>query len=300
MKFAQSSIEDTQALALWYFTKECNFHCPYCKIGRANSDHGIARRFSTMGKKIMRRLTGLPADPLEGSSKIIKLLKNEEGKKWTIGLTGGEPFMYPRFVDLCETLTEHFCIYVDTNLSISRRVAEFAKRINPDRVDFLYISTHIAERERRNQVDDFIGNILLLQERGFNCRVSYVLQPSLISRFMKDHDYFREKGVTLMPKPFKGEFQGKRYPQAYTGEEKKLLSEYNPCFQEEIPVKSRGIKCDAGRLFIRISPDGRVTRCVGDKTVLGHISKGITFDREAQPCQIDTCPCFGQLFLRHH
>ena len=126
MKFAQSSIEDTQALALWYFTKECNFHCPYCKIGRANSDHGIARRISTMGKKIMRRLTGLPADPLEGSSKIIKLLKNEEGKKWTIGLTGGEPFMYPRFVQLCETLTEHFCIYVDTNLSISRRVAEFA------------------------------------------------------------------------------------------------------------------------------------------------------------------------------
>ncbi len=88
--------------------------------------------FQHHGQKNMHRLTGLPADPLEGSSKIIKLLKNEEGKKWTIGLTGGEPFTYPRFVQLCETLTEHFCIYVDTNLSINRRVAEFAKKSYPD------------------------------------------------------------------------------------------------------------------------------------------------------------------------
>ena len=300
MKSSQNPVEDNQALALWYFVKECNFKCTYCKIGRANADRSMARRIRKTIKKRFKALTNPPGDPLKESSKIIKLLKNEAGKKWSIGLTGGEPFMYPNFVQLCEKLTEHFSIYVDTNLSITARVREFAKKISPDRVDYFYISTHIAERERRNQVDDFIRNILLLKEYGFNYRVNYVLQPTLLDRFMKDYDYFQSRGVTLLPKPFMGTFQGKRYPRDHTDHEKRMLLKYNPNFYDEIPIKSRGIKCDAGKYFVRITPNGKVVRCVGDKTVLGHISKGVRFNKEAEPCKVDTCPCFGQGLLKHH
>ena len=78
MKSSQNPLEDNQALALWYFVKECNFKCTYCKIGRANADRSIARRIRKTIKKRFKALTNLPGDPLKESSKIIKLLKNEK------------------------------------------------------------------------------------------------------------------------------------------------------------------------------------------------------------------------------
>ena len=63
---------------------------------KANADRSIARRIRKTLKKRFKALTE-SADSLKESSKIIKLLKNEVGKKWSIGLTGGRAFYLPAF-----------------------------------------------------------------------------------------------------------------------------------------------------------------------------------------------------------
>lgn len=259
-----------ECFASWDMTKFCNFHCDYCY---SNPKLGIEKP--------------LPIKKIIGSLK-------KTGKAWIISMTGGEPFIYPNFVELCYELTKEHKIAIDTNLSINQKVREFANKINPDKVRYIYISTHIKEREKRNGVEQFIQNLLLLKEKGFNIIVNYVLHPTLIEKFKKDYEYFKSRGIELKPKPFKGESDGKIYPDAYSLEEKELLLKYNPNYLSLVPLDSKGLRCRAGKDFIRILSDGTVTRCVFDKSVLGNIFEGIKLNATAKPCKIKKCNCFGR------
>ena len=177
---------------IWNMTRKCNFRCEYCYFPHDNSP-------------VTETL------PVEK----IKAFLDDTGRTWTVGMTGGEPFIYPGFVDTCEVLTQTHNIGVDTNLSISSKVKDFAEHIDPARVDDLYVALHIQERERIKGVPAFIENAQLLLDKGFTVIVNYVVHPDLEQRFHKDREFFAAHGIAITPRPFKGEFEGRRYPEAY-------------------------------------------------------------------------------------
>ncbi|TVM19999.1 radical SAM protein [Oceanidesulfovibrio indonesiensis] len=254
---------------MWNMTRKCNFRCHYCYYPHDNSPVQ----------------ENLPVDRL-------RQFLDGTGREWVVGMTGGEPFLYPNFVDLCAALTETHKVSVDTNLSLTKEVARFARQIDPKRVHDLYVALHVEERERRGGMDAFVRNVNELTGRGFNVVVNYVLHPDLIHRYAEDRDRLAEQGVTITPRPFKGVHEDREYPAAYPAEAKAHFSDH-PDAGKKTVFDFCGVLCNGGRSFIRMEPDGTVYRCAGEKTVMGNLLTGIALYEEPMPCRARRCPCLG-------
>ena len=254
---------------MWNMTRKCNFRCSYCYYPHDAS----------------------PVTENLPVGRILDLL-GRGGGEWTVGMTGGEPLLCPGFVDICQALTREHLIGVDSNLSVTSRVREFGERIDPARTAYLYVSLHIEERERVKGVDSFIENVLFLKERGFRVIVNSVLHPSLISRFAADREYFSSRGVEIVPRPFKGEYQGRRYPESYGPEARDAFS-HHPEAGRKMVFNFKGVPCHGGMTFIRMEPDGTVFRCSGDRTVIGNLMDEVHLNERPEPCAVKKCPCRG-------
>lgn len=259
---------------IWNMTRNCNFQCSYCYFPHQNT-------------KI--------ENPISTSTLLNFLSTNND--KWLVGMTGGEPFIYPNFVSLCEAITQKHYIGVDTNLSLSKQIKEFAKRISPSRVNDIYASLHIEEREKRNAVTQFIENYHTLANAGFTIKVNYVLHPLMEDRYQNDIDFFKKNGVPITPRPFKGMFEGKKYPQNYSEESKHIFA-LHPEAGIKMVFNFRGVDCDGGHSFIRMEPDGTIFRCPGDRTVLGNIHDSVSLYESATPCSVNRCPCQGVHYVK--
>ncbi|WP_243544468.1 radical SAM protein [Pseudodesulfovibrio tunisiensis] len=259
---------------LWNMTRKCNFRCEYCYFPHDNT-------------------------PVETTLPVERILDflSATNEKWTVGMTGGEPFIYPKFVDICAALSAEHRIAVDTNLSVSSKVRDFAERIDPDRVDDLYVALHIAERERVKGVPAFIENARLLLDKGFNVIVNYVVHPDLLDRYHEDAARFASHDIRITPRPFKGRHEGRRYPEAYGEQGRAVFADF-PEQGRKIAYNFEGIPCSAGRTLLRMEPDGTVFRCPGDKTVLGNVMEDVTLLDGDEPCRVRRCPCRGLDHLR--
>ncbi len=254
---------------IWNMTRKCNFRCEYCYFPHDNS----------------------PVTETLPVEKITEFLDSTD-RTWTMGMTGGEPFIYPGMVDYCEALTKNHYIGVDTNLSVSSKIREFAERIDPSRVEDLYVALHIEERERIKGIPAFIENAQLLIRRGFKVIVNYVVHPNLVERFSKDREFFASHGIEITPRPFKGKFEGRRYPEAYGNLAQTIFGDH-PEQGKKIAFNFLGVPCSAGQTLLRMEPDGTIFRCPGDKTVLGNILTEVKLADGAEPCRRERCPCRG-------
>lgn len=266
---------------MWNMTRKCNFRCSYCYF-----PHDASPVTETLPvERILRLLDQNPSG---------MRAQGDAGKDggWLVGLTGGEPLLYPGFVDICRQLTEANRIGLDSNLSVSPRVREFAARVDPGRVDYIYASLHIEERERVRGVEAFIANVVLLQERGFRVIVNSVLHPSLVDRYPEDRERLARGGVTIVPRPFKGEYDGKRYPEAYGPEVRAIFAEH-PQAGTKMVYNFKGVPCYGGMRFTRLEPDGTLLRCSGDKTRLGNVLDDVRLNTSPLPCAVTKCPCRG-------
>jgi len=250
-------------------TRSCNFTCNYCYYQHDSSPVQ----------------NPLPAE-------TIRSFLDATGQEWTIGLTGGEPFLYPDFVQLCESLTEQHRIALDTNLSLSKPLQEFVERISPERVQDVYASLHIEEREKRGGIDPFIRNVQLLKNHGFVVKVNYVLHPTLIDRYQRDADTFAKYDIELAPRPFKGTYKGRDYPESYSQRAKNIFAKSSDGGKKML-FNFKGIPCNGGHSFIRMEPDGTIFRCAGEKTVLGQLPGEAELYDGPRPCNVSRCPCRG-------
>jgi len=277
----------------WVIDSLCNFDCHYC-FSHSNVE--------------------FPATGKLSCEEIVKFFDNT-GLIWLIHITGGEPFLYPNFVRLCQGLTKKHFININTNLT-QGNVFDFAELIDPGRVTFINCGLHILEREKRNLVGDFLTKINLLKKKGFKFFVSYVMHPLLFQRFEKDFRYFKSKGVIIYPKALRGVFDGKRYPESYSKEEKRVFIKFSKRSEKldkmrnispaGVPIIDltldreflkgkldfQGKPCLAGKRFVRIWPSGVITRC-GKKHILGNLfdSKLHLFKKERK-CDDYSCPYF--------
>jgi MoaA/NifB/PqqE/SkfB family radical SAM enzyme len=262
--------------AAWRITYACNFRCPYCASGRSPSPEAPG---------------GLRNDLFEHLDAVERHLL-DTGKDWTLAFTGGEPLIYPHFTEICARLSKSFRLYFDTNLSMP--VDELVDAVPAEQVEQVYAALHVAERLQRDKLDVFVHNATLLQERGWPLTVNYVMYPPLIERFEQDMAFFAALGIAIEPKSFKGRFQGRKYPEAYTDAERKLIHRYAPgdTYTRQIP-NYRGRKCNAGCKLVRVLEDGSVTRCVTDNRSMGNVFTGLDLDDAPQACVVERCPCYG-------
>lgn len=282
-------------IADWGINKFCNFRCEYCFIQNSAKQNSIYK-----GHDITKIINGF----------------NKFGKIFWIHMSGGEPFLQPNFVELCEMLTKKHYISINTNLSM-KNIYEFAERIDPKRVILINCSLHFNERERKNLVNDFIEKYHYLTDKGFNIYATQVLYPPILQRFDDIFRFFKENGIILIPKVFIGMYRYKYYPQEYTKEDRSKILKYIMASSEsskELGERSeihqfcrpdilekeliygdlsfKGLPCGAGKDLVAIEYNGDIIRCAGERTKIGNLFEGkINLFKDAKFCSARICPC---------
>ena len=261
----------------WHLTNRCNFGCEYCH------------------PQIKKELNNIKEQ--EPSVELISKRFNDVEYPCLINMSGGEPFLYPNFVELCKELTKKHFLTINSNISTSN-VIEFAEKIPSKKVVLINAAFHQPERSKINGEAKYIENILALQENGFNVTALYVLYPPLLTRVSEDIMFLKNNGVkSISAKVFKGVYKGKLYPEGYTENEKvKILSLINDYKFNEKYMRGEmyftGQNCNSGYRFFKIEVDGKVYRC---PTIhinsYGNFYDG-TFERDSSPQ-----PCTGKRVL---
>ena len=279
----------------WLLLSTCNYTCHYCY-------------------RPVEKLRGRIR--VAGSIERIAGFFNESGLTWLLHITGGEPLVYPGFVELCQELTRQHVMSLNSNVSLGN-IVDFARTVPPERVNFVHCGLHIEQRERRNAVADFIKHVSLLQDCGFRVMVSCVMYPDLFDRFEADFRFFGARELVLIPKALQGPYRGKLYPDSYTPDQRQAFLSHSLRAEEHLtrlgtkisPPPTidlfldrnfvqrarpdyRGRLCNAGHTFVRIRENGDIRRC-GPRDVLGNVVDRV-FDRRTGPsvCNEFQCPYF--------
>jgi MoaA/NifB/PqqE/SkfB family radical SAM enzyme len=263
----------------WHLTNRCNFFCEYCHpqiryvLNRKNLD--------------------------EPTPELVVRRFDEIGQTCLVHMSGGEPFMFPGFVELCAGLTRRHHISINTNLS-SEDVPAFAATVAPDRVAKIVAAIHMPERERLGaELAVYARNYLALRNAGFDVTALYVLWPPLLGRVGDDIAQLKELGVDhVRAKVFKGVHQGRRFPEGYTEAERDTIlansGEYvfNRPYMDGM-LSFRGQACTAGVTSFKVTVTGDVRRCASVAAGYGNLYDGTFHPADTN----DPCPAKRVLVL---
>ena len=272
----------------WSLHYSCNYRCPYCFF------HG---RWEELGK-------------------LNKYLKVEEWIRiWDIvyencgsvhiTIGGGEPIIYPNFIDLIKKLSMKHKVEFSTNLSWNVEIVkEFTEEVNPAQV-FLTLSFH----PHFAKFNEFLDKVLLFKQKGFShcegaeIEVVSVAWPPLLDSLSIFKKKFEENDVAFRVQPFIGNYKDFSYPDGYTDEQritiKNLISDVlseggEQLVSYQLKEKStKGKLCRAGQLYAHITCDGEVYRCSREREhSLGNFIKGnFRFLDKPLACEFESCPC---------
>jgi len=265
----------------WDIHYKCNFRCPYC---------WFYKEWVNLGRR------SLNLNPDEWMSHWRRI--HDKYGECKIDIGGGEPFIYPNFIELVTKLSSLHYLKVMTNLSGD--IERFAKEINPGRVE-LDLNFHILFIE----AEAVIKKATILKNSGFKGRVCYLAYPPQMKHIPFLNKQFKDAGLNFTLAAFFGEYDGRKYPKAYTQEEKELIRPYlgdiDRLTYHLNGQSRRGKLCNAGYLYANIKGDGSITRC---STVFNEPFANITEDNFRlldfpQPCSSESgyCPCNEWAFL---
>lgn len=264
---------------VWDIHYRCNFRCPFCWFNGKWEEMDKHNRYISVDEmlKIWKRIYDLHDE-------------------CHIMITGGEPTLYPNFIKLLDELSKLHTIKVTSQLSTD--MYTFAGKLNPGRI-ILDMNFHPME----SKFEPFIRKVLALKKKGFSGGVCYLAYPPQMDKIDYYHKKFEEKGINFALAAFWGEYDGKKYPEAYTEEEKEMmmpfLGDVNRIKYHLEGKKTKGKLCRAGYCYASIKADGTVTRC----GPLSHKPIGNIFDEdfklfdEPLPCEAEVCPCDEYVWL---
>jgi MoaA/NifB/PqqE/SkfB family radical SAM enzyme len=220
--------------------------------------------------------------------------------KCKLVLSGGEPFFYKDSVDFVINSTKYHNVHVGTNLFLEkdllRKIATQSKKEN------LHISaSYHLEYEK---IETFIEKLLLLKEYGVTVWASCVLFPRYLDQMIEIKNKFEEASIRNGYFPYIGEYEGKEYPDEYSGQELKIVRDLAGWHQSsrdskiQIP-RTKGILCYAGVKTIYINPRGEVRRCMPVNKIIGNVfSKNFSLLERPEPCPVEKCDC--ELYWKYH
>ncbi|MBI2968684.1 MAG: radical SAM protein [Bacteroidetes bacterium] len=267
---------------LWHINDLCNFGCVYCFFPKVEKEHPEVGRFT-------------PQQIYEAFQKT--------GRNWHLFISGGEPLLYPDFIELVNLLKTNHPIQISTNL-YNKNVKEFAERVSPENIIVINASLHILHHNSKS-LQKFISNYHLFLNKGFDIIVSYVTYPPLFKRIKDDFLFLKNEGVQyVLPCTYNGTFEGKKYPGSYTREQMRIIREI---YQEPLELLVVMDKmhfynklCRAGKDYFFMDLKGEVFRCCTIWDSYGNLYQG-TFkpDTSAKPCTSHICHdhCHGMMSL---
>jgi organic radical activating enzyme len=262
---------------VWNLNQLCNYRCTYCFF----PPEVLERENPAVGKYSIEHI----AKSFDGT-----------GREWLILISGGEPFLYRELVPLAKLLTRNHHVQVTTNLSRAS-VCDFADQIDPSRVLLISASFHTAERADRGErsIQDYIDRYVYLKERGFLTLANFVAYPPLFPSIRRDYERLKAAGVeNITILTFRGWYEGREYPQAYTDEQLDLITELaiDPDLETEISrgLHYQGRTCNAGFRYFQMNPDGSLHRCCSILTDHGNLFEGTArFESGPTPCTVELC-----------
>jgi hypothetical protein len=191
----------------------------------------------------------------------------------------------------------------------------FIGSVDPQRVRFIHAAFHPNERERKNGIAAFVRRAVALRDAGFTMLITMVATPEVLASFDELAEPIRAAGLAVTPKILRDNFQGKRYPDAYSEVDKArfraALVGGQTAYQSVLDGMSeaptinffsdedyldgvpsfKGRSCDAGYKFVAITPEGNVSLCGGPQ--LGNILDGtLRLRNRSAVCNTNYCVYF--------
>lgn len=279
----------------WDITYRCNYRCTYCIVFES------PQWDSVLAKK------DRPPVPAERWMEIWDGIYEKYGSAH-IHCSGGEPFYYPRFVDILAHITGKHTMECDTNLSFD--VDTFIGKVRPG--TFRFAPSFHPEFAK---LGPYVEKCRKLKAAGYDLEgANYICWPPHVKDIPTFKAALNDVGVGLTLIPFRGRFDGKDYPDAYTLEERRLINRnsYNPILSEDYGSYYKGANqggenhtkrnalCRAGQMYAKIHPDGTALRCcfIDDRGIIGNLLDG-TFKLYEDPmnCEFPACSCWKSMIV---
>ncbi len=283
----RQNISPYRVFFTWDITYKCNYKCSYCIYTRGDNSKELIK-----DKPIS----------VDVWLRIWRNVYNRYGS-CEIHFAGGEPFVYPGFMDLIDNLSDIHTLEFSTNLFWDP--ADFIRRIDPGRAR-IGVSFH----PEFSDLDIFLSKALKLKEAGFEIWVNYVAYPPQMYEMENiKNKFFDQYGITINILPYKGRYEDKEYPEGYTQQEIDYLKSFGtnvvtPKILESTSEtkqieQQNGRFCRMGQMYAKIRPDGEVFVCCASNALrLGNIIKG-TFALREKPflCKKNNCPCWKSMLV---
>lgn len=252
-------MQNIDTIVDWILTERCNLNCYYCL---QNADTRKAE-----------------------CGHVDYSFIEDIDRTLLFHLTGGEPFLVPNLNELCNSI-EYKGHYISMNTNLTLPVNKFIDQVRSDRFLFINASVHYPYRELH--MEPFIRHYKELREAGFFVYSTVVMIPD---EFEKIADFIRKyqsRDLILLPKLMRGIEHGRRYPEAYSNEQKATMKELVASSIEAMSLNERekfrvacennvsidnwweidtrdvgGTRCFDGARFIRITETGDIIYCNG-------------------------------------
>lgn len=254
----------------WSVTNQCNFNCPGC-IAHAQA----------IQPEVDKNEIDIQA--------LLRTLKAQD-KTFKIVFSGGEPLYIKNIIDVLVELTVDHYIVLITNLT-HPKIKEFARKVNPERVEFVKASCHLLELRKHHLLGTFITYFKLLQESGFSVFTEEIAYPVYRDEVKSLKAMFTKYGINLEFQAYRGQWADEAYPKAYTPDDYKRFNftDLKPGSPSRYNRKNR--KCNAGYNAIAAHADGSVYRCYNVPDYLGNLYTGFNLDDALIRCPLKFCDC---------
>jgi MoaA/NifB/PqqE/SkfB family radical SAM enzyme len=245
--------------AIWFLTWKCNYKCPYCwEVQRASRGEIEHEPFIDFDQAVAAWNAIRPA---------------------ILDISGGEPFLFPRFAEMINALDSEIKVAITTNLSLD--ITQFTQSVSPARCKSMTLSYHPIQC--RN-FDAFVGAALMLKNLGYCITVNFVTWPAQMWLIPILRHRFEALDIRFHVDPYA---QTPHYPYRCSAKEAALVAEH--CGADRRPAEGvRPVTCSAGIDHVVAFPDGQVYRCINDKlrglAPLGSLQEGVKLLSEWAPC----------------
>jgi MoaA/NifB/PqqE/SkfB family radical SAM enzyme len=139
-----------------------------------------------------------------------------------------------------------------------------------------------------------MDNVLMLRDKGFPLTISEVAYPFISDKVESYREIFRKKGLKLVFNAFRGIWNSREYPAAYTKEEIRLFDlKEIPEFRPDI-FNRKGLFCNAGYNSVIILENGDAYPCYMlemPENKLGNIYTDLKLNRGMTKCPSKFCTC---------
>ena len=245
----------------------CNYRCHYCVAAGHNDDPVLPFDLDAIARS------------LEAITAELVVTAFDCG--------GGEPTIHPQFADLVRLCAARGPVSFPTNNSQNPE-----RWLPRDTADRIYVRAAI-HTEAEAHLEKYARHARYLIEAGSTFTSVFIAHPTRIPKIPEYRQFFADLGVPFTPVSFIGEYEGRRYPHAYSDDEKRLLGlldeNRNWAHKIEPQVQRirnfRGISCLAGFRNLVITARGAVHRCTYDKRPLDRPLE------KPEACLVKYCGC---------